>query len=96
MIPSTALQQHKAGISQALLTEVSGDPLARLNPRNAESVRQTIKAAQLKDLLQDHALGLREVEGNRLESAKFLLRMVLAPPQAAQEHTGELTIRWKS
>jgi hypothetical protein len=52
----------------------------RLNPRNAESVRQKIQVSQLINRVQSHALGEVEMTSTQLDAAKFLLNKRIPNP----------------
>jgi len=69
---------------------------ARLNNRHQDAVRQKIKASQLLNVLQNHALDGNEISASRLQSAQFLLSLVISKPAQTTEHVGDVTIRWKS
>jgi len=52
----------------------------RLNPRNAESVRQRIKVGQLVDRVQKHALGETQMSKSELNAARFLINKRMPNP----------------
>jgi hypothetical protein len=46
---------------------------ARLNPGHQQSVRDKIQGSQLVNVLQDHALGKRDLLPSQIQAAKILL-----------------------
>lgn len=70
------------------------DMAARLNPRNTESVLAKIKADQLIEKLQNHALEQGEMEKSQVTAATWLLSRILSQAEAPKNiHlTGELTL----
>lgn len=68
---------------------------ARLNPRNAESVRSRIQVAQLVKRLQDHALGEIEMTKTQIVAARFLInkRMPNPPEERDVNLKGGLDLR---
>lgn len=74
---------------------------ARLRPRHQEEVKQKIRASQLVNLLQEHALTGKQLDSTRVDSAKFLLNKILSnsPTEvhgAGENGEHEVTVRWKS
>jgi hypothetical protein len=67
----------------------------RLNPFNAESVRQKIQTTQLINRLQNHAFGKEEMTATQIDAAKFLLnkRIPNLPEERKVEHSGEVTTK---
>jgi hypothetical protein len=71
-------------------------PYVRLNPKNAESVRQKIQIVKLTKRLQKHALGEVEMTSTQIDAAKFLInkRMPNPPDTTKHEHSGSLSVQW--
>jgi hypothetical protein len=72
---------------------------ARLRPRHQEDVKQKIRATQLVNFLQDHALDGKEVaQPTRIDAAKFLLNKLLsnAPTEVSGPDGGpvQVTATW--
>lgn len=72
---------------------------ARLRPRHQEEVKQKIRASQLVNLLQDHALAGKQLDSTRVDSAKFLLNKLLSNAPTEVQGPGEngeheLILRW--
>jgi hypothetical protein len=67
---------------------------ARLNPRNSEAIMLKIKAAQLVEKLQNHALNNQEMGKSQVTAATWLLERILARAENPKEHhhTGDLNI----
>ena len=67
---------------------------ARLNPGHQQSVRDKIQGSQLVNVLQDHALGKRDLTPTQVQSAKILLDKLVsnAPTQIDANVEGDLTI----
>lgn len=67
----------------------------RLNPKNAEAVRQRIQVTQLVKRLQGHALGELEMSNTQIDAAKFLInkRMPNPPEQKDVHLSGEVAHR---
>lgn len=67
----------------------------RLNPKNAEAVRQRIQVTQLVKRLQGHALGEVEMSNTQIDAAKFLInkRMPNPPEQKDLHLSGEVAHR---
>jgi hypothetical protein len=61
---------------------------ARLNPRHAEMVREKIRASQLVNRLEDHALGEAEMSATQVSAALGLLKKVV-PDLSAQQISGD-------
>ena len=68
----------------------------RLNPKNAESVRQKIQTSQLVNRVQGHALGEWEMSNTQLDAAKFLInkRMPNPPEDRNVNLSGDVKIAW--
>lgn len=68
---------------------------ARLNKRHSDMVRKKIQTSQLINLLQDHALGEKEISDSQRDSAKFLINKSISNPPAEQDInvSGDITIR---
>jgi hypothetical protein len=67
----------------------------KLNPKTAESVRGHIQGLMLVNLLQDHAVGKREISDERRDSAKFLLGYAISKPPQQTEVTGTVELKWQ-
>lgn len=67
---------------------------ARLRPRHQEEVKQKIRASQLVNLLQDHALDGKDLDSTRVDSAKFLLNKLLsnAPTEVSGPDGGPVKV----
>jgi hypothetical protein len=67
---------------------------ARLNRMHTESVIQKIKASQLLNFLQDHAVDGKysKVAKTRIDAAKFLLERVLARAEAPKQLNVSLSL----
>jgi hypothetical protein len=74
---------------------MAGQSRARLNPRNAEQVRQRIKAAHIVERLQKHHDGDLELTDSQISVGQFLVAYVLPKPVQQVEQTGTLTIKWQ-
>lgn len=73
---------------------MAGKPGVRLNPKNAESVRQKIQITQLVNRVQGHGLGNIEMTSSQLDAAKFLInkRMPNPPEQTDVNVAGQITV----
>ena len=60
----------------------------RLNPRNAESVRDRIKVTQLVERLQKHGLGEVEMTKTQVQAASFLINKIMPNPPERRELSG--------
>ena len=69
---------------------------ARLNPFNAEAVRQKIQVTQLINRLQDHVLGDIQMSPTQLDAAKFLLnKRIPNPPEHRDVNlSGSMELKW--
>ena len=53
-------------------------------------VRDKIKASQLVNRLQDHALGKTEMSRSQVAAAEFLLNKIIPNPPTKLEHSGSI------
>lgn len=60
----------------------------RLNPRNADSVRDRIKVQQLVERLQNHGLGQIEMTKTQVQAASFLINKIMPNPPERKEISG--------
>lgn len=60
----------------------------RLNPRHSEMVREKIRASQLVNRLEDHALGDAEMSSTQVQAALGLLKKVVPDLSAQQVELG--------
>lgn len=71
---------------------------ARLNRKHQDTVRAKIKANRHVEELQKLVAGQREMTGEQLRAAIFLIEQSIGkPPQSLEADVdGELTLKWKS
>lgn len=71
---------------------------ARLRARHQDEIKDKIRASQLVNLLQDHALEGKDIDSTRIDAAKFLLNKLLsnAPTEVSGPDGGpvEVTASW--
>jgi hypothetical protein len=65
---------------------------ARLNPRNTEIVLAKLKAEQLLEKLQNHALNGDEMEKSQVTAATWLLGRILAQAEAPRQLNVNLSL----
>jgi hypothetical protein len=67
---------------------------ARLNPRNTESVLQKIKAGQLLEKLQKHALESEQMVKSQVTAATWLLDRILARAEAPKHLNVDANVKF--
>jgi hypothetical protein len=68
---------------------------ARLNTRQADSVRAQIKGVQIAKRLQDHVDGKLDLTPTQAQVGLTLLSYVLPKPVQTVEQTGSVVLKWQ-